>query len=361
MIRGNRCVWFLLRGLIVTIILTACAVSAQTSQPKEEESPTNKELSTDFVFTSTGLELGGVLTVDLDESTVQPFSESTNSGKCPAYSPDGALVAFCNEENGTSRLFVARGDGSDPKEITDAISGCSCSPDAPLAWSPDGNWIVLPVFTDAQAYVYDIFVVSKNGKNAINLTSNPQRYGGVVWNPDNRSILLTGEINGQMDIYQVDISDKKTTPFSSQPISGAASEWSPDGRQLVYFADSGDGNFDIYIFDKEQGKAQRLTETAGFDSYPRWFPDGQKILFISKRDGEDEIYSMNADGSNQRNLTENPTAMDIWPSISHDGQLIIYLTSSDNQWKTMLMNADGSGKKDITSLVGVAGTISWRP
>jgi Tol biopolymer transport system component len=70
---------------------------------------------------------------------------------------------------------------------------------------------------------------------------------------------------------------------------------------------------------------------------------------------------MNADGSNQRNLTENPTAMDIWPSISRDGQLIIYLTSSDNQWKTMLMNADGSDKKDITSLVGVAGTISWRP
>lgn len=358
--RGKRNVYFLLRGLIVTVILTACAVSP-SSQPKEEQSPADKGFSTEFIFTSTGLENGGILTVDLDEFTVQPFSEDTNSGKCPAYSPDGALVAFCNEESGKSRLFVARGDGSDPKEMTDAISGCSCSPDAPLAWSPDGNWIVLPVNMDAQSFVYDIFIVNKNGKKAINLTSNPQRYGGVVWNPDSRSILLTGEINGQRDIYQVDISDKRIAPFSNQPISGAASEWSPDGRQLVYFADNGDGNFDIFVFDKEQGKSQRLTETAGFDSYPHWYPDGQKILFISKRDGEDEIYSMNADGSNQRNLTDNPTAMDIWPSISRDGQWIIYLTSANNQWKTMLMNADGSGKKEITSLVGIAGSISWRP
>ncbi len=346
--------------MIVTILLAACAVSSLSSQPKKAQSQT-KKTSTGFIFTSTGLEQGGIFSVDLDESTIQPFSDNTNTSKCPAYSPDGSLVAFCNEEGEKSRLFVARNDGSDPKELTDAIVGCSCSPDAPLAWSRDGNWIVLPVYTDAQAYVYDIFVVRKDGNKTVNLTSNPQRYGGVVWNPDSKTILLTGEVDGKTDIYQVEISNQKITPFFSQPVTGAASGWSPDGGQLLYFADSGEGNFDIYVFEEISGKNLRLTDSAGFDSYPHWSPDGQKIIFISKRDGEDEIYSMNADGSIQENLTENPAAMDIWPSISRNGRLIVYLTSDDNQWKTMIMNADGSNKKDITSLVGIAGSISWRP
>jgi Tol biopolymer transport system component len=301
------------------------------------------------------------LQADLRDQTIQPFSENTNEGKCPAYSPDGSLLAFCNEEGGTSKLFTVRSDGSDPQELTDAIAGCACSPDAPLAWSPDGKWIGLPVNMDAQSYVYDIYVVNIRGKKAINLTSNPQRYGGLVWNPDNRSVLFTGEVGGQMDIYQVDIADKKITPFSSQPITGAASEWAPDGRKLAYFADSGGGNFDIYIFEKNNGESLQLTDAAGFDSYPHWFPDGQKILIISKRDGEDEIFSMDADGSDQKNLTENPNAMDIWPSISRDGQTIVYLTAENSQWKVMQMNADGSGKKEITGLVGIPSTISWRP
>ncbi len=358
--RGNKYLYFLLRGLIFTVMLTACAVSPSTSQPKKEQSPAN-QASTGFVFTSTGLEQGGILQADLSNQTVQPFSVNTNAGRCPAFSPDGSLLAFCNDVNGSSRLYTVRGDGSDFQELTDIINGCSCSPDAPMIWSPDGNWIVLPVTMDAQSYVYDIFIVGKSGKKVINLTSAPQRYGGVVWNPDSRSILLTGELNGQMDIYQIEISNQKITPFFSQPVTGAASEWSPDGRQLVYFADSGEENFEIYVFNKDTGKSQRLTNSPGFDSYPHWFPDGQKILFISKRDGEDEIYVMNADGSDQRNLTEDPAAMDIWPSISKDGQVIVYLTSENDQWKTMLMKADGSNKEEITGLVGIAGSITWRP
>lgn len=362
MIRGKKYGNFLLRGLIVTILLAACAVSSPSPQPKKAQSQTNKS-STGFIFTSTGLEQGGILTADLDEFTVQPFSDNTNTGKCPAYSPDGSLVAFCNEKGGISRLFVVRSDGSEPKELTDAISGCTCGADAPLSWSPDGKWIMLPdnQGKDPNFFIYDIFIVSKDGRKVINLTKNPQRYGGLVWNPDSRSILFSGMIGEKSDIYKMTIHDLKISPLTTQPMIGEPTEWSPDGNMLLIFADSGGGNFDIYVFEEISGKTLRLTDSAGFDSYPHWSPDGQKIIFISKRDGEDEIYSMNADGSIQENLTENPAAMDIWPSISRNGRLIVYLTSEDNQWKTIIMNADGNNKKDITDLVGIAGSISWRP
>ena len=64
------------------------------------------------------------------------------------------------------------------------------------------------------------------------------------------------------------------------------------------------------------------------DAYPVFSPDGQKIAFTSTRDGNSEIYVMNADGTNQTRLTNN-TAFDAWPSFSPDSQKIIFTSLRD--------------------------------
>jgi Tol biopolymer transport system component len=79
---------------------------------------------------------------------------------------------------------------------------------------------------------------------------------------------------------------------------------------------------------------------------PAWSPDGRKIAFVSDRDGNSEIYVMNANGSGQRSLTRNP-AYDADPAWSPDGRKIAFVSNRDGNYGVYVMNADGSGQRRL--------------
>ena len=83
--------------------------------------------------------------------------------------------------------------------------------------------------------------------------------------------------------------------------------WSPDSRQVLYSTDVDgephNGNYEIYIMNRDGSNKTRLTNKPGQDTYPSMSPDGQFIVLESFRDGHAEIYRMNADGSNVIRLT----------------------------------------------------------
>ena len=83
--------------------------------------------------------------------------------------------------------------------------------------------------------------------------------------------------------------------------------WSPDGKHIA-FDSWRDGNGEIYVMDADGGNPRRLTNHQFKDWEPSWSPNGKQIVFVSDReaDGNHEIYVMNADGSNPRNLTNHP-------------------------------------------------------
>ena len=86
----------------------------------------------------------------------------------------------------------------------------------------------------------------------------------------------------------------------------------------------------------------RLTNNGAVDSYPAFSPDGSKILFTSDRDGNSEIYSMNADGSGQTNLTNNEAA-DYSPILNPTTNQIGFSSDrEDGDFELYLMNSDGS-------------------
>ena len=97
--------------------------------------------------------------------------------------------------------------------------------------------------------------------------------------------------------------------------------WSPDGRKIVFVSDR-DGNLEIYVMNADGSGQRNLTRHPGYDSDPEWSPDGRKIAFATKREGNFEIYVMNADGSGQHNLTRNPAPdrFPVWsPGRKHGG------------------------------------------
>ena len=138
------------------------------------------------------------------------------------------------------------------------------------------------------------------------------------------------------------------------------------GRRRRYQWDF-DPNTDIFVANLQPaaGKGNglvQLTHEPGYDAECSYSPDGSRILFVSDRDGDPDIYVMDADGGNVRQLTNEP-GYDGGPFFSPDGRFIAYRT--DRLEKDMLqihvMNADGSGDVAITSGQGVRWAPYWHP
>jgi Tol biopolymer transport system component len=79
--------------------------------------------------------------------------------------------------------------------------------------------------------------------------------------------------------------------------------WSPDGTKIAFASDR-DGNPEIYVMNADGSDATRLTNDPGHDWNPAWAPDGSRIAFESDRDGAVAVYTMELDGSNPVRLTD---------------------------------------------------------
>jgi Tol biopolymer transport system component len=180
------------------------------------------------------------------------------------------------------------------------------------------------------------YVSNRDGDNEIYLMALPNEEGGTVV---------------EYQLTQNDADD-------------LLSSWSPDGGKIA-FSSTRDGNWEIYIMDVgdpfqngETGEAQRLTDDEGDDMLPAWSPDGSQIAFSSDRDGDYEIYVMDADGSNVCQLTDN-TLIDSKPTWSPDGTKIGFDSGEGYNRSIYIMDADGSNQELVLEAQG--GWPAWSP
>lgn len=130
------------------------------------------------------------------------------------------------------------------------------------------------------------------------------------------------------------------------PLDVQAPAWSPDGRTIV-FVNWRDGNGEVYAMDANGSEPRNLTQNPAKDVRPAWSPDGRRIAFVSRRDGNSEVYVMKADGSGKRNLTRD-RANDDYPTWSHDGRKIAFMRGQLYNNTLYVVNADGSGLRRLT-------------
>ena len=148
--------------------------------------------------------------------------------------------------------------------------------------------------------------------------------------------------------------------------------WSPDGKQIA-FSSKRDGNYEIYVMDADGGNLQNLTNNPNHDVSPSWSPDGKRIAFSSNRDNRKgnfifEIYVMDADGGNQLNLTNNPFN-DQSPSWSPDGKRIIFSARRPGHFgnkfaithEIYVMDADGGNQHRLTENLFEDSQPTWSP
>jgi len=134
----------------------------------------------------------------------------------------------------------------------------------------------------------------------------------------------------------------------------------PDQSWELAFSTERDGNREIYLMNANGGNVRRLTDNPALDDFPAWSPDGSQIAFVSDRDGNPEIYVMNADGSNIRRLTNDPAA-DTYPSWSLDGSVILFMSDRGGNNDLYFMAADGSNPQPMTNDPNSDAFGEWSP
>lgn len=261
--------------------------------------------------------------------------------------PRPQKIAF-ETQRGNSKdyeIFVMNTDGSQQTNVSN-----NWADDVAPVWSPDGRHIAFISFRDTlmgkwglgngALYVMDYdLATGQGGGNARRLTDDGGSEGWPTWSPDGKWIAFQSDRGGNWDIWAIKLDGTGLTQLTTFSRADRYAAWSPNGKKLA-FTSKRSGSEDIWVIDVQnvlQGTGNpnpvNLTQSPSRDRYPMWSPDGKKLTFNTDRDGNFEIYTMNADGSNPRNVSNSPSTEGL-ADWSPDG-------------KSLVFYSDRPGNKDV--------------
>jgi len=173
------------------------------------------------------------------------------------------------------------------------------------------------------------------------------------------SLLITATRGGSHDLYTVDPRTpgvwNRITDDPGIEVSGAVS---PEGSRVAFISDR-DGNLELYVANADGSDPRRLTTTDAREDQPSWSPDGRQIAYVVSAAGQrPQVWVISADGSNPRQLTRGDTA-NYEPAFSPDGSVIAFTTIRDQNYDIYLMDPDGSNQRNVTASPGKETHPQW--
>ncbi len=154
---------------------------------------------------------------------------------------------------------------------------------------------------------------------------------------------------GKFQLYAVERSNlaqlTKLTP-ATDTASASDPAFSPDGSRVA-FVSQRDGNAEIYVMNADGTGTTRISNDPQPDGRPSFMPDGQSLVFHSSRTaGKQEIWAVNVDGTALTQLTRD--SVNSSPAVSPDGQIIAYVSTRNKDGDIWLMNRDGTNQRQFT-------------
>jgi len=238
--------------------------------------------------------------MDYDGANQRQITHLGSISLSPRISPDGTHLAFSSlVKSGWEILMYSI-------ELNRLVSfprygGTNLSP----AWSPDGTKLA---FSSSRSGHSEIYSADASGGNLKRLTSSRGPDVSPVWNrKTGAQISWVSGRTGLPEIYTMEGDGTNVQQLTDQGYAVSPS-WSPNGQFLVFawmrhYGPGAPGAQDLYIMDVASKQWVQLTHDGGRNDFPSWAPDGRHIVFESSRSGSEEIWSMLADGTNQKRLT----------------------------------------------------------
>ena len=296
---------------------------------------------------------------------------TAGNGADPAWSPDGARIAFVGAG---PAIAVIHPDGSGRQTFADrrqslAAAGSTWQVFDPT-WTSDSRYVIYAdTYEGCGMMCYSEVYVKRwepdSGQSDTLLEDNGYSISWLrptAWSAVEDRLAYIGP--DHTHLYTRDIS---TTPPGEirqltfrESLNGDPA-WSPDGLFLAYSSRRAN-NYDIHVsYIGSLSRARRvLTTHPGNDWNPSW-SIGNQIAFTSNRDGNWELYVMNADGSGQTNLTQTPAMPESDAAWSPDGARLAFAREMSGNWDIYVMNGDGSGVTRLTSHAADDRYPAWSP
>ncbi len=303
---------------------------------------------------------------------------------CTGSSGDGESPPPSPAQPGTESVIVASGrivfSGDDGEVHVLSLSGGDdrivTSIPGPQ-FDPDGHGSLI-VFRDSRAGVNvndDIAVIRTDGTGYRNLTRSPDaNEWGPVWSPDGRRIAYSSDENGMPQLFVMDADGSNARQLSD--VWGEYPTWSPDGSRIAFASSMGgstpfgDPDYDVFVMNADGSDETNLTTTPeSNEGYPTWSPDGAWIAFEStrgtppdfepppydlERRSDEDVWVMRPDGSDPRNLTLDLVRQNKFPDWSRRGLLV------DREGSIVIVDPRTGAQDEVSERTGVLGTFpAW--
>lgn len=288
-------------------------------------------------------------------STNTPLPTATPTPS-PTPVPTGRRVAFVSNRGDDPQKLDLYILDLDSMEITALNTGF----DQVILpqWSPDGKKILFAV-----AEVWNLYTIDADGSNLTQLTDFSSNNGD--WSPDGKRIVFQSDHQNEPanvpDLYMIDTTGGNLTELLDTPdVIDYSPRWSPDGSQIMYISRQS-GKDEIFIINADGSDPHRVSDSGDPVTEAVWSPNGNRIALSYGGFGKTDLYVMDPDAiSNVVRLT-NDKKSNSNPSFSPNGKQVVFASKSSGNWDLWMIDADGGNPTQLTNDEYYDAYPDWSP